>query len=272
MRVLKRTHNGASRMCRVVNSVIHHEERLANQLWRIRHDGSDFSIIADNCWGGFIYQHFQRPYLTPFVGLFIEAPCYLSLLGDLRGCLAHPLRPALETRYERLRLARGTTLPNYPIGTLGSDIEVHFLHYQSWGEVVAKWQRRIARIRWDRLFIKMTDKGETEPDYARRFLGLPYAQKIVLTNRMNLPGPEAVCLGGTGALTLAQGTWGYRRYMDVPAWLSRGPTRGGTWLTHVSRAADGLLASIVDWRDQKATADTPRVHATEADSRADTGG
>lgn len=248
-------------MRRVFCSAVRLQERWANQLWRLRHDGSDFSIVADNCWAGFVYQHFRRPYLTPFVGLFIEAPCFLSLLEDLRGCLAHPLRPVHETRYEHLRQARGTTMPNYPIGMAGTDIEIHFLHYPSWDEAVAKWQRRIERIRWNRLYVKMTDRADAGPDPIRRFLGLPIERKIVLTNRTDVAGPEAVCLGGQGAVTLAQGTWGYRRSMDVPAWLSRGPTRGGKGLTRIGRAADGLLAAFADRCGQPEAADAPRPHA-----------
>lgn len=251
-------------MRRILNSVVRLQERWADRLWRIRQDGSDFSIVADNCWAGFIYQHFRRPYLTPFVGLFIEAPCFLSLLEDLRGCLAHPLRPARETRYDHLRAARGTTMPRYPIGIAGADVEIHFLHYPSWEEAAAKWQRRIERMRWNRLYVKMTDRADSGPDRVRRFLGLPFDRKIVLTNRTDLTGPEAVCLGGQGAVTLAQGTWGYRRSMDVPAWLSRGPTRGGTGLTRIGRAADRRLASFADRCGPPEAAAAPRPRSAGA--------
>lgn len=29
----------------------------------------DFVIISDNCWGGAVYQWYDRPYNSPFVGL-----------------------------------------------------------------------------------------------------------------------------------------------------------------------------------------------------------
>lgn len=218
-------------------------QRLANALWRARHDGSDFSIIGDNCWGGFIYQHFRRPYLSPFVGLFLATPCYLRLLEDLHGYLAHPPRQANDSCYENLRKLRGNVFPVYPIGLLGDGIEIHFLHYRTWDEALAKWMRRVSRICWNRLFVKLTDRGESSPDLARRFLSLPYERKLYVTNRTDVFGPEVLCLGGSGALTVGQGTWEFRRHLDVPAWLSVGPARGGAALRCLSRRADAFLAA-----------------------------
>jgi uncharacterized protein (DUF1919 family) len=38
----------------------------------------NFVIVSDNCWGAEIYQWFNRPYNTPFVGLGIYGDCYIK--------------------------------------------------------------------------------------------------------------------------------------------------------------------------------------------------
>ena len=235
---------------RMLNLRVRSAQAWADALWRLRHDGSDFSIISDNCWGGFLYQHLRRPYLTPFAGLFMEPDCFLRMLADLRSCLAHPPRRAAASRYGHLEQARGRLFPEYPIGLLGDGIEVHFLHYATWEEALAKWLRRRDRIRWDRLYFKFTDRDGADPDLARRFLALPFPRKLYLTNRADVAGNEVVCLGGRGAPTVHEGTWEFRRHMDVPAWLSAERVRGGAWLQKLGAAADAHLAEQAARRDQ----------------------
>jgi uncharacterized protein (DUF1919 family) len=216
-------------------------QRLSNALWRARHDGSDFSIIANNCWGGTLYQGLRRPYLTPFAGVFLMAPCYLRLLEDLRGHLAHPPRRAVESRYGSVRHVHGHPLP-YPLGLLGDGVEVHFLHYATWEEALDKWVRRTARIRWDRLFVKFGDQNESTADLVRRFLALPFERKVCLTNRAGMAGEGVVALGGEGPTTRLQEDMEYRGHLDVPDWLCGGRTRGGEALRRGSRRVDAAFA------------------------------
>ena len=217
-------------------------QRASNALWRARHDGSDFSIVSNNCWGGVVYQSLRRPYLSPFAGLFLMAPCYLRLLEDLRGHLAHAPRLLGESRYEAIRLTRGRCSPVYPIGLLGDDVEIHFLHYATWERALDAWTRRTARIRWDRLFVKFGDQNESSAEFVRRFASLPYERKLCLTNRTDVEGGYLVCLGGAGPTTRLQEDLEYRRHVDVTDWLCGGQTRGGDFLRRWSRRADRFVA------------------------------
>ncbi len=223
-------------------------QRVSNALWRARHDGSDFSIVSNNCWGGSVYQSLRRPYLSPFAGLFLMAPCYLRLLEDLKGHLMHPPRPAEDSRYEIVRAIRGHDVPAYPIGILGDGVEVHFLHYPSWAEALAKWTRRTERIRWNRLFVKFGDQNESSGERVRRFLALPFDRKICLTNRTDVVGDGVIAMGGTGPTTRLQEDYEYRRYLDVPGWLCGGRTRGGELLRCWSRWADTAVAEVARHR------------------------
>lgn len=41
---------------------------------------TDFSIISNNCWGGFVYQKFGIKYTSPTVGLFIYENDYVNFV------------------------------------------------------------------------------------------------------------------------------------------------------------------------------------------------
>ncbi len=102
------------------------------ELRRLLHN--EFVIISNNCWGGQVYQWFQKPYQTPFVGLFLYGPCYMKFLRDIDYYLASELVFIQASKYKK----RPKT---YPIGVL-DDIEIHFTHYKSEEEALEKWMRR----------------------------------------------------------------------------------------------------------------------------------
>lgn len=139
------------------------------------------SIVANNCWGGFMCQHFGLEYASPFVGLFLFAPDYIALLKDLRGHLEKRLvfiDP--ETSKYRDELVRYGTLGKYPVGKIG-DVEIHFLHYRDCTEALTKWNRRLTRLDYRNLIVKFCDRDLATPALIEEFDRLPYRNKICLT-------------------------------------------------------------------------------------------
>jgi uncharacterized protein (DUF1919 family) len=151
--------------------------------YRARLEREDFSIVCANCWGAEAYRHLELPYLTPFVGLFVEAPCYMRLLGDLRGFLAEPFTFAEHSRYPHINVMRaGGRLPQYPIGVLRDEVEIHFLHYDDRDEAADKWARRATRVNWENLHVSLLEHGARETAVLGAFDALPeYDRKLVLT-------------------------------------------------------------------------------------------
>lgn len=45
----------------------------------------------------------------------------------------------------------------YPIGKLGNDVEIHFLHYKSETEAQEKWNRRLKRMNFNNILFKFSD-------------------------------------------------------------------------------------------------------------------
>lgn len=143
----------------------------------------DFTVISNNCWAGTaIYQPFGLKYNTPTVGLFFFDEDYIKFLENLKTNISLALKfiPPQESKYYDKISKNGTQIVNYPIALLGKDIEVHFLHYKSEAEAKEKWERRLQRINWNRILIKMSirDSFSNYKDVVERFQNLPFQNKI----------------------------------------------------------------------------------------------
>jgi uncharacterized protein (DUF1919 family) len=61
------------------------------------------------------------------------------------------------------------------------DVEIVMLHYPTFAEAKAKWERRAKRIRWDNLLVKYSDQNEFEPEDFDTFRSLNFKNKLFLT-------------------------------------------------------------------------------------------
>lgn len=136
------------------------------------------SIVANNCWAGFMYRYLGMPFNSPFVGLFIMAPDYVRLLENV-NMLKLPLR--FITRQQSRYASLHAHLDPYPIGLLGDDIEIHFLHYKDAAEAAAKWQRRVQRLDWDNALVAMSQCDGADYELMQRFDRLPFRHKVLFT-------------------------------------------------------------------------------------------
>ncbi len=122
--------------------------RLGRALDRRRLGDARFSIVANDCWAAEVYKRLDRPFNTPFIGNFLFGPDFTRLVANLDRCLAEPLKMGVSSRY--------VDSPTYPVGTIGDDVEIHFLHYASSAEAAEKWQRRLERFEWDAVRVKVS--------------------------------------------------------------------------------------------------------------------
>lgn len=138
----------------------------------------DFTIISNNCWGGTVYESYHLKKMSPTVGMFFMAEDYIKFLENIYHYLEselHFIEPE-NSRY-RMELCKDSRWGYYPIGKL-DDIELFFLHYHSKDEALKKWNRRCKRINWDRLLVKFNDQNGCTNDLIKRFINLPYKNKI----------------------------------------------------------------------------------------------
>jgi uncharacterized protein (DUF1919 family) len=200
-------------------------ERRRNE-YQARLARSDFSIVCSNCWGAEAYRHLEVPYQTPFVGLFIEAPCYMRILRDLPGYLAAQLEFIERSRYPHINELRDSgKRARYPIGLLHGDAEVHFLHFDDPEEAAAKWTRRAERINWDNLLVSLLEYGPRDTAALAEFDALSqYHRKLVLTPERR-PGISSAWQVRASFSNAASVYYQTLAQFDVVDWLNSGRIR-----------------------------------------------
>lgn len=165
--------------------LIKHKTNLyAEKQYRIkcrkRIENKDFTIISNNCWGGGVYETLALAYKTPTVGLFFFSECYIKFLQNLKENLEKELRFINVSKYEKGNQLRTTSC--YPIGMIGDDIEIHFLHYKSEEEALEKWNRRKIRVDFDNLFVSFTDNEAYTIEQLMIFDNLPF-RKVFFSSK-----------------------------------------------------------------------------------------
>lgn len=141
---------------------------------------SNISLIANNCWGGFLYNSLGMEFRSPFINMFFDSVSdYLKMVENIDYYLGQPLR-YMEDRWEE-NMKRW-----YPTMLL-DDIVLNFNHYQNAEDAKEAWSRRIKRFNKNNLFVEcMLDN----PENAERFVKLPY-KKIGFAN-FEFPHPEII--------------------------------------------------------------------------------
>ena len=134
----------------------------------IRLRESNVTIVANTCWGGFMYKRLDLRCMSPFWNAHIWEEDFLRLLGDLKG-------------YCSERLTFSHFQPDYsgdhihPVMMLG-DVRINFVHMDTPEECCMRWNERVRRVNWDNLFFMMCTERE---DYEHTFNRLCKDEKSV---------------------------------------------------------------------------------------------
>lgn len=147
------------------------------KLFHKRLNNTDFSIICNNCWGGYVYRKYDLPYLSPLIGCYIFPSDYIKLCRNLRHYMESPLKfiGCYESKHRDVLIEKKQQ--NVPIGTL-DDIEVIFLHYENEYEAKKKWERRAKRINYNNLIFKFSVMNDCLLEDLKQFDELKYQKKI----------------------------------------------------------------------------------------------
>jgi uncharacterized protein (DUF1919 family) len=211
---------------------------VKRNIARLRVRRRDFTIVSNNCWGAHVYQICGEPYRTPFVGLFFAPACFVSLVQRFRWYMGRPLQFIGRSRHESINRFREEGKLTYPIGLLGDDVEIQFLHYKSPAEATEKWNRRVERIIGDdsRLYFKFCDRDGCSPEQLAAFDAAPLAHKVCFVSR---PMPEL-----KSAVWIPESTGGQvpdglqlsylsPKYFDAASWLNGGGGKPEGWAPRV---------------------------------------
>lgn len=138
-----------------------------------------FTIISNNCWGGFVYQSYNLPYQTPTIGMFFMAKDYIKFITNIHKYLAidkfEEVAPENSKWYQLL--CNKPNFGRYPIAKL-DDIELHLLHYSSVDEAEKKWNQRKKRIDFSNIIFKFSEMNDCEESDIVDFQNINYKNKI----------------------------------------------------------------------------------------------
>lgn len=178
----------------------------------------DFTIISNNCWGGFVYQDFDVQYNTPFIGLFLHPTDYIKLLSNLKHYLQCKLSFTDSPKYHF-----DTIQKNYPVGVL-DDIEIYFLHYKSKEEAYQKWNRRLKRVNIDTLFIAFAETKACTIKDIEEFNDLSFNNKVCFTANQYENFKDCVLIKGYEKQGYLSSDYlkKYKKHFDIAKWLNSG--------------------------------------------------
>lgn len=177
----------------------------------------DFTLIANNCVGGVIYNDLGLRFKSPTINLYFYCPDYITFLEDFDFCLQKEISIDYKSKYH-------SNPCNYPIGHL-EDVEIHFLHYESIEEAHTKWEERKSRIDRKNLFILGSDRDLCDNNLIARFASLPFDRKVIFSSKpleqdCSVYFPEYRLQNQVGDLIADDKGWYY--HCDLIHWLNTG--------------------------------------------------
>tara|TARA_B100000900_G_C20588764_1_gene720747 strand:- start:1840 stop:2388 length:549 start_codon:yes stop_codon:yes gene_type:complete len=132
------------------------------------------SIITNNCYGIQYYTDKNYEYKTPFIGLFLFAPCYINFLENYNKYINEELLQTNKSKYGNF---------NYPVGKIGTS-EIHFQHEKDFASAKTKWDKRKNRLdEFTKCIIKMCDRDGFDETILQRFLDLDHPHKILFISK-----------------------------------------------------------------------------------------
>jgi len=163
------------------------EKRRISYLDKIRKNNKNMnpSIIANNCVGGIIYHDLGLKFSSPTINLFIKDDDYFEFLSDLKYYTTADIIQVDSDEY------------SYPVGIIkkaDKAIMIHFLHYKTFEDAKYKWVERCKRIDFNNLFVIFEHRHyiELESSEYKKFKGLKYKNKIMITNSKKINDDEVI--------------------------------------------------------------------------------
>jgi uncharacterized protein (DUF1919 family) len=211
------------------------KDKLAAEYWNSRNKifahyyrsklkNKGFSIICNNCVAGLIYQKFGLPYLTPTVGLFFYSDDYIKFLENFEHYIRQPVKFAAVSKHPESSVLLKRR--RYPVGLLGNDVEIHFMHYKTPEEALEKWNRRKERIDFNNLFFIYSDRDNFHEEFLQTYEKLPFTHKIFLSSKPHGNKDLVVFVKDyekESQVGESEHNGKYQKYIDIVKWLNGEP-------------------------------------------------
>lgn len=209
-------------MCKMPNvlmgRVMH---RVKNLVWQILRNirlrykrmfvksSINRTIICNNCLGGVVSSDFGLRFCSPFVNLWIPTNHYIEILNDIASLNEYPI--------QNITKQDGA----YPVGLLNNKWELHFMHYKSFEEAVAKWTQRIKRMDIENMYVICVETHSATYEDMVNFDKLPFKNKITITHKSYPEIKSSVTIKNydglniNGEILKPSNKWGMRLYDQI---------------------------------------------------------
>lgn len=151
------------------------QNRIRKAVRGVNAEGVTF--ISQNCIGGVFYHDMGLQFLSPTINAFIPEPGFVNMVRNLR----YYMEQELVMRWGE----------EYPIGTL-DDVEIHFMHYDTCKEAKEAWDKRKARINWDKILVIATDRNGFEDPVFEDWKKILYPKILFTAKRKYASHPDSV--------------------------------------------------------------------------------
>ena len=143
----------------------------------------DVTILSNCCIGGTMYNDLGLKFLSPTINLFFGHHSFIDLVNHLDEYKDGELINTGEYDINE----RGAHAPICLLCKQGlPNVEIHFLHYDTFEEAKEKWFLRFQRINHDKIFLVIEAKDEHEHELIDEYTELPYP-KVIFTDLPSIP-------------------------------------------------------------------------------------
>lgn len=163
--------------------LVRSEHKLYKTIKRLRLRNKDMTVFSSNCNGAYILHDLGCPFNSPTVNLYFLPEHFLKFARNPEEYLASELK---EIHVEGI---------SFPVGQI-RDIQLYFMHYDSFEEAKEAWVRRSKRVNLSNVYLIMTDKNGCTYEQIREFEELPIKNKVIFTHREYKEFPSTYYIPG----------------------------------------------------------------------------
>lgn len=161
-------------------------DRIGNAIaiflrrWRLKN--YSFSLITNNCIGGFMMHGVKEEFRSPTVNLLIHDYQFCTFCKRLKEYSECPVEEPTETEKVKFQNL------DYPVGILRGeikgipDIVLYFMHYKSFDDAKKCWEKRFKRVNFNDIFIVFNRDMEAKEEIVDEFQTIPYDNKVFITH------------------------------------------------------------------------------------------
>jgi len=143
--------------------------KIFKYIQRAKLKNHNFTIICDSCVGGVICSELNEAFYTPTINLSMNGRNFIRFLKNIELYLSQEIIEVNDS---------GCI---FPVGRL-LDINLYFVHSDSFHEAKQQWDKRKVRMNYSNLFIVMTENDGCNYSELKDFDELQFKNKVVFTH------------------------------------------------------------------------------------------